>query len=84
MTEERTRQARRNAIALVRARIEGDAETEATLLLPDPNNPDAVVDMVNALLDFSGELVQLLAGDNWRSVLDKKALRAADDRYNEN
>lgn len=82
MTDERTREARRNAIAMVRARIEGDDAAMAALLLPDSDNPAAVADMVDAVLALAAELVQIVAPQgNWRSVLDEMALRAADERF---
>lgn len=68
-------EARRTAIAIVRAQIEGDSEAGLALLrgTEDPG------EVMSALVAFTAELVQVLGGENWRELLDKLAVAAVLD-----
>lgn len=71
--------AQRNAIAITRARLDDDPATEDELLFGE-DHPDAVVDNVNALIDFAKALLlAVVGGDEGRArvYLDKLALDAA-------
>lgn len=71
--------AHRNAIAITRARLDDDPVTEDELLFGE-DRPDAVVDNVNAIIDFAKALVLAATGGDEqraRTYLDKLALDAA-------
>jgi hypothetical protein len=71
--------AHRNAIAITRARLDDDPATEDELLFGE-DRPDAVVDNVNAIIDFAKALVLAATGGDEqraRTYLDKLALDAA-------
>lgn len=71
--------AQRNAIAITRARLDDDPVTEDELLFGE-DHPDAVVDNVNALIDFAKALLlAVVGGDEHRArvYLDRLALDAA-------
>jgi hypothetical protein len=71
--------AHRNAIAITRARLDDDPATEDELLFGE-DHPDAVVDNVNAIIDFAKALLLAVSGGDERrarTYLDKLALDAA-------
>jgi hypothetical protein len=71
--------AHRNAIAITRARLDDDPAIEDELLFGE-DHPDAVVDNVNAIIDFAKALLLAVTGgdeERARSYLDKLALDAA-------
>ena len=71
--------AQRNAIAITRARLDDDPVTEDELLFGE-DHPDAVVDNVNALIDFAKALLLAVVGGDERRArvyLDRLALDAA-------
>jgi hypothetical protein len=71
--------AQRNAIAITRARLDDDPASEDELLFGE-DEPDAVVDNVNAIIDFAKALLLAVAGgdeERARVYLDKLALDAA-------
>ena len=71
--------AHRNAIAITRARLDDDPATEDELLFGE-DHPDAVVDNVNAIIDFAKALLLAVNGGDEgraRTYLDKLALDAA-------
>jgi hypothetical protein len=71
--------AQRNAIAITRARLDDDPATEDELLFGE-DHPEAVVDNVNAIIDFAKALLLAVTGGDEgraRTYLDKLALDAA-------
>ena len=71
--------AQRNAIAITRARLDDDPVAEDELLFGE-DHPDAVVDNVNAIIDFAKALLlAVVRGDEQRArvYLDRLAMDAA-------
>ena len=68
-------EARRTAIAIVRSSLEGDREAFLAIL----RGTEDAGEVMSALVQFTGELVRVLGGENWPAVLDKLAIAAVMD-----
>ena len=75
MSAENKIEARRTAIAIVRAHLDDDRPA-ALALLSGTEDPGEVL---SALVAFTGELVQVLGGAAWPALLDRLAISAALD-----
>jgi len=68
-------EARRTAIAIVRARLDGDRDAFLAIL----SGTEDAGEVMNALVAFAGELVRVMGGEQWPQLLDKLAIAAVMD-----